>query len=198
MKRPPRVIFGMPAYNRPDALPQTLESLLSQTFTEFAIVIVDDKLYNVVDGGRRHEAEDAVERERMLSAERQNNGVVGCGALQFEIERAAEAFAQGEAPRAIQPGAKRRMNDELHAARLIEESLHGELLLRRESAERPVTGAEVFGELAGAGLGNARFVDQPAGDLGVELRSFLIRRRVRRRRGLNDMFDLRAQIGDRP
>ena len=90
------------------------------------------------------------------------------------------------------------MNDELHAARLIEESLHGELLLRRESAERPVTGAEVFGELAGAGLGNARFVDQPAGDLGVELRSFLIRRRVRRRRGLNDMFDLRAQIGDRP
>ena len=43
MKRPPRVIFGMPAYNRPDALPQTLESLLSQTFTEFAIVIVDDR-----------------------------------------------------------------------------------------------------------------------------------------------------------
>jgi len=43
MNRPPRVLFGMPAYNRPDALPQTLESLLSQTCTDFAIVIVDDR-----------------------------------------------------------------------------------------------------------------------------------------------------------
>jgi len=42
MNRPPRVLFGMPAYNRPDALPQTLKSLLSQTCTDFAIVIVDD------------------------------------------------------------------------------------------------------------------------------------------------------------
>jgi glycosyltransferase involved in cell wall biosynthesis len=39
----PRVLFGMPAYNRPDALAQTLESLLSQTFTDFALVIADDR-----------------------------------------------------------------------------------------------------------------------------------------------------------
>jgi glycosyltransferase involved in cell wall biosynthesis len=38
----PRVVFGMPAYNRPDALPRALESLLSQTYRDFAIVIVDD------------------------------------------------------------------------------------------------------------------------------------------------------------
>jgi glycosyltransferase involved in cell wall biosynthesis len=43
MSAPPRVLFGMPAYNRPDALPQTLESLLSQTYRDFAIVIVDDR-----------------------------------------------------------------------------------------------------------------------------------------------------------
>ena len=43
MSSSPRVLFGMAAYNRPDALPQTLESLLSQTFTDFAIVIVDDR-----------------------------------------------------------------------------------------------------------------------------------------------------------
>ena len=43
MSASPRVLFGMAAYNRPDALPQTLESLLSQTFTDFAIVIVDDR-----------------------------------------------------------------------------------------------------------------------------------------------------------
>ena len=38
----PRVVFGMPAYNRPDAVARTLESLLSQTCAELAIVIVDD------------------------------------------------------------------------------------------------------------------------------------------------------------
>jgi glycosyltransferase involved in cell wall biosynthesis len=39
----PRVVLGMPAYNRPDTLARTLESLLSQTFGDFAIVIVDDR-----------------------------------------------------------------------------------------------------------------------------------------------------------
>lgn len=38
----PRVVFGMPAYNRPDTLAQVLESLLGQTYQDFAIVIVDD------------------------------------------------------------------------------------------------------------------------------------------------------------
>jgi glycosyltransferase involved in cell wall biosynthesis len=39
----PRIVLGMPAYNRPDALPRALESLLSQTRGDFAVVIVDDK-----------------------------------------------------------------------------------------------------------------------------------------------------------
>lgn len=43
MTASPRVVLGMPAYNRPDALPRALETLLSQTFDEFAVVIVDDK-----------------------------------------------------------------------------------------------------------------------------------------------------------
>jgi glycosyltransferase involved in cell wall biosynthesis len=38
----PRVVLGMPAYNRPDVLARTLESLLSQTYQDFALVIVDD------------------------------------------------------------------------------------------------------------------------------------------------------------
>jgi glycosyltransferase involved in cell wall biosynthesis len=42
MRPAPRVVLGMPAYNRPDALPRALESLLAQTFTDFAIVIADD------------------------------------------------------------------------------------------------------------------------------------------------------------
>ena len=38
----PRTVLGMPAYNRPDTLPRVLESLLSQTSRDFALVIVDD------------------------------------------------------------------------------------------------------------------------------------------------------------
>ena len=38
-----RAVFGMPAYNRPDMLACTLESLLSQTCRDFAIVITDDR-----------------------------------------------------------------------------------------------------------------------------------------------------------
>ena len=43
MSTAPRVVLGMPAYNRPDVLARTLESLLSQTFRDFALVIVDDR-----------------------------------------------------------------------------------------------------------------------------------------------------------
>src|SRR5687768_18276506 len=39
----PRVVFGMAAYQRTDTLAQVLESLLSQTYRDFAIVIVDDR-----------------------------------------------------------------------------------------------------------------------------------------------------------
>jgi glycosyltransferase involved in cell wall biosynthesis len=39
----PRIVFGLPAYGRPEVLARTLESLLGQTFTELAVVIVDDQ-----------------------------------------------------------------------------------------------------------------------------------------------------------
>jgi glycosyltransferase involved in cell wall biosynthesis len=38
----PRVVLGLPAFARPDALPRALESLLSQTYQDFALVVVDD------------------------------------------------------------------------------------------------------------------------------------------------------------
>ena len=38
----PRVVLGMPAYNRPDTMQRALETLLSQTFTDFVLIITDD------------------------------------------------------------------------------------------------------------------------------------------------------------
>lgn len=42
MSSAPRVVLGMPAYKRPDTMARTLESLFSQTFQDFALIIVDD------------------------------------------------------------------------------------------------------------------------------------------------------------
>ena len=42
MNTSPRVVLGLPAFARPDSLPRALESLLSQTYQDFALVVVDD------------------------------------------------------------------------------------------------------------------------------------------------------------
>ena len=42
MNTSPRVVLGLPAFARPDALPRALESLLSQTYRDFALMVVDD------------------------------------------------------------------------------------------------------------------------------------------------------------
>ena len=39
----PRVVFGLPAYGRPEALARTVESLLGQTFADVAVLIADDQ-----------------------------------------------------------------------------------------------------------------------------------------------------------
>ena len=39
----PRVVIGVPLYNHAEALPETLESLLAQSYREFRLVCVDDQ-----------------------------------------------------------------------------------------------------------------------------------------------------------
>ena len=79
----------------------------------------------------------------MLLAQRNDDAVVGGRGLQLEIERAAEALAQREAPGAIDARAERRVNDQLHAAAFIEESLGDDGLLRWQRSERGSAGANV-------------------------------------------------------
>ena len=71
----------------------------------------------------RDEAEDRVEREAVLRADRQQDRVVGRRRLQLEVEGAAELLAQRQAPGAVDARAERRVDDELHAAGLVEEAL---------------------------------------------------------------------------
>src|SRR5204863_5764798 len=68
-------------------------------------------------------AKHFVQRKGMLGAQGKHNGVVRRRGLQFEIERAAKPFPQRQSPRAVHPYAKRRVDDQLHSAGLIEEPL---------------------------------------------------------------------------
>ena len=80
--------------------------------------------------------EDRLEREAVLRAEREQDAVVGGRGLELEVEGAAEALAQREAPGAVDAAAEGRVEDELHAARLVEEALGDDRVLRGHRAER--------------------------------------------------------------
>ena len=58
----------------------------------------------------------------MLLPQRDHDAVIGGRRLQFEIEGTAEALAQRQSPRAIDARTEGRVDDQLHAAALIEEA----------------------------------------------------------------------------
>ena len=92
MSLQPRVVFGMPAYNRPDALPRTLESLLVQTNRDFALVIVDDAPGPAV---RQIVAEYAAGDGRIIYESNANRlGMIGNWRKAFD--RSRELFPQSE------------------------------------------------------------------------------------------------------
>ncbi len=107
--------------------------------------------------------EDVCERKRMLRTERQQKRVFGGRCLQLEVELAAEALAEREAPRLVDAAAERRVQDELHAARLVEESFQNERLLRRDRAERCARVGEIGDGLLRRRRRGAGFILEPGG-----------------------------------
>jgi hypothetical protein len=73
-------------------------------------------------------ARHLLELEAVRGSERQHDGILGRRRLQLEVEGATEALAQRQPPGAIQPAAEGRVDDELHASRLIEEALEDDPL----------------------------------------------------------------------
>ena len=99
--------------------------------------------------------EHILEREAVLGSERQDDRVLGGGGLELEIEAATEALAERESPRAVDPTPERRVQHQLHPARLVEEALQHEGLLRRDDSQDLLRGVEILDHLAGGGLGDA-------------------------------------------
>src|SRR2546422_3089171 len=66
--------------------------------------------------------EHVLEREAVLGAERQHDRVLGGGRLQLEVEAAAEPLAERESPGPVDPAPERRVQHQLHPARLVKEA----------------------------------------------------------------------------
>lgn len=68
-----KVTVGIPTYNRPDLLREAIESVLSQTFSEFRLVISD----NASDAGTRGVVESFTDPRVEYNRSNQNVGMVG-------------------------------------------------------------------------------------------------------------------------
>src|SRR4030095_16039773 len=98
---------------------------------------------------------DRGELEAVARGERQHDRVLGGGRLQLEVELGAKTLAQREPPRAVDPAAVGRMNDELHAARFVEKPLEDDALVRRHRAQCGARDGKVVDELRGGALGDS-------------------------------------------
>ena len=65
----------------------------------------------------------------MLRTERNHDCVISRCCLELEIKRTAKAFSKCQTPGAIDSAAERRMQNQLHAARFIEEAFQHQRLL---------------------------------------------------------------------
>src|SRR5579863_2259572 len=117
---------------------------------------------------------NVAQRKAVLLGKRDIQPVVGCGGLQFKVERTAEALAERESPSFIDTSAERRVDDQLHSAALIEETFGDDGLLRRHFTQYGAPSNNVFHRLLGARIVKAALFFQPRNctlDLGTRFQS---------------------------
>ena len=120
---------------------------------------------DVLGGGGVEVMEDGFDGEGVLGAERDVDALVGCGGLQFEVESGAEALAEGEPPCAVEAASERGVDDQLHAAGLVEEAFGDEFLGGGDDAKRSLAFLYVGDDLLGGLAGRAALHHE--GDGGV-------------------------------
>ena len=119
---------------------------------------------------RRKVAGDFLEREAVGLAERKHDRVLGRRRLQLEVELAAEALAQRQAPGPVETAAEPGVDDELHPAAFVEEPLEHHCVAVGQGAEGGVRGTEVVDDLCGGGGVNPGTFDELPRAPGAGLR----------------------------
>src|SRR5262245_26258804 len=85
------------------------------------------------------------QREAVMRAERNQNGILVRGRLQLKAESSAKPLAQCETPSPVDAVAERGVDDKLHSSALVEETFNNNSLARRHSPQRAPPLFEVFG-----------------------------------------------------
>src|SRR6516225_768158 len=111
--------------------------------------------------GRMYVTGDLGQFEAVRGGKRQYDVVLGRRRLQLEIELAAEALAQRQAPGTVDAAAVGAMDDELHAAGFVEEPLDDQAVLRRHVAKCGPPAAQILDQLAGGRLADADLPLEP-------------------------------------
>src|SRR6266705_3072764 len=83
----------------------------------------------------------------MHRPERQDKRLFARRRLQLEVEALTEFLSEREAPGLVDAAAQRRVQHELHAARLVEEALEDEGLGGRHDAQGPLALREISRDL---------------------------------------------------
>src|SRR5690606_15952837 len=110
---------------------------------------------------RVHVARDFLQRKAVGGAEGDDDAVLERCRLQLEVELAAEALAQGKPPGTVDARAEGRMDDEMLIARLVEEALEDDVVVRGQKAEGGARRGEVVDELPGRRRIEADLLLQP-------------------------------------
>src|SRR5437667_6474151 len=92
------------------------------------------------------------ERKTVLLGQRNVQAVVGGRGLELKIETAAETLAQGQSPGFVDARAKRGVDDQLHAAAFVEETLGNDGALGGNIAQHGAAFEDVLNGLLGGGL----------------------------------------------
>ncbi len=147
-------------------------------------------------GGGIQVVEDLRELEAVLRAERKDDRLLVRSGLELEAEADAEALPERKAPRLVDLRAERRMDDELHAAALVEEALEDDAFLRRDGSEGLPSGFDILGDLDGGafGQGVAAFETEEGRFLRKRKKRFLRKGRGGERGGVGVPLDAASTV----
>ncbi len=123
---------------------------------------VQQRLHQQLQRRRRMQsARDLFQREAVPGRQRQHDRVLGGRRLQFEIEDAADALAQGRTPGAIDAAAVHAVDHQLGAAAGVEEALQHDASLRGQRAQRSACAVQIVQQLLHSGGVQRQFRVQP-------------------------------------
>ena len=112
---------------------------------------------------------DFLQWKTVHRAQGDHDAVLVRGGLQFEVEGAAEALAQGKTPRTIEATAEGRMYDDVHVAYLVKEALHHQRGLGWHDFQRIAPRLQIIHQLLSGRSRQAQSFLQPLHRIGCRV-----------------------------